>query len=276
MNSIQSLNRDLKKKINKSMEKLKRQMVDYEKYRDNYEYMKFSPVVQSVLQENNELKMVNAKLKEKLKKYKKMCKPLRTGLYDNITVKTEPGTIIDLTHENEPSPNIVYELIEEEAEEEEAEELEEEEAEEEEAEELEEAEAEEEEAEEEEAEEEEEEEEAEEEEGEEEEEEAEEEEGEEEEGEEEEGEELEEEVEEAEEEEAEELEEEEELEEAEELEEEEVEEEEVEEEEVYEVKIKNKKYYTTNETNGVIYSITQDGDIGDEVGNYVNGTPVFN
>jgi hypothetical protein len=45
---------------------------------------------------------------------------------------------------------------------------------------------------------------------------------------------------------------------------------------VYEVKIKNKKYYTTNESNGVIYSITKDGDIGDEVGKYVDSKPVFN
>ena len=50
---------------------------------------------------------------------------------------------------------------------------------------------------------------------------------------------------------------------------------EVEEEEVYEVKIKSKTYYVTNEKNGIIYSITNDGDVGDEIGHYVNGIPTF-
>ena len=57
-------------------------------------------------------------------------------------------------------------------------------------------------------------------------------------------------------------------------EEEEVEEVEVVEEEeegVYEIVIKGTRYYTTNETNGTIYAITEDDDIGDEVGKFVNG-----
>jgi len=48
-----------------------------------------------------------------------------------------------------------------------------------------------------------------------------------------------------------------------------------EEEEVFMVKINGKDYYTNNETNGSIYSITDDDDIGDEVGLYKNGKPVF-
>jgi hypothetical protein len=59
--------------------------------------------------------------------------------------------------------------------------------------------------------------------------------------------------------------------------EEEEEEEEVEEveEEVYEITIAGKKYYTTNEVDGVIYSMTADEEIGDEVGVFKNKTPVF-
>jgi hypothetical protein len=48
-----------------------------------------------------------------------------------------------------------------------------------------------------------------------------------------------------------------------------------EEEEVYETKINSKTYYVTNEKNGTIYSVTTDGDIGDEVGKFVDGKPVF-
>tara|TARA_B100000886_G_C20404634_1_gene484159 strand:+ start:311 stop:1063 length:753 start_codon:yes stop_codon:yes gene_type:complete len=74
----------------------------------------------------------------------------------------------------------------------------------------------------------------------------------------------------------EEVEDEEEEEEEEEVEEEdEEEEEEEEEEEVFEVKIKGKKYYTSNEKNGPIYEITEDEDVGDEVGKFVNGKATF-
>ena len=56
----------------------------------------------------------------------------------------------------------------------------------------------------------------------------------------------------------------------------EVEESEEEEEEAYEVTIKKKLYYTTNEIDGIIYSIDKDDEIGDEVGHFKNGKPVFN
>ena len=68
---------------------------------------------------------------------------------------------------------------------------------------------------------------------------------------------------------------EEEEEEEEETEEVEVEVEEEEEEGVYETVIKGKKYYITNETNGEIYAVLEDDDIGDVVGKYVNGVPTF-
>ena len=55
-----------------------------------------------------------------------------------------------------------------------------------------------------------------------------------------------------------------------------VEESEEEEEEAYEVTIKKKLYYTTNEIDGIIYSIDKDDEIGDEVGHFKNGKPVFN
>ena len=53
------------------------------------------------------------------------------------------------------------------------------------------------------------------------------------------------------------------------------EEEEEEDEEYFEVTIQGKKYCTPDETNGAIYSLTADGDIGEEVGRYNNGKAVF-
>jgi hypothetical protein len=54
------------------------------------------------------------------------------------------------------------------------------------------------------------------------------------------------------------------------------EQEEEEEVEVVEVEIKGKMYFTTNETSGIIYECLADGDIGDEIGKFVKGKPVFN
>lgn len=53
------------------------------------------------------------------------------------------------------------------------------------------------------------------------------------------------------------------------------EEEEEQEEELYEVLIGKSSYYVANETNGPIYEITEDQEVGDEIGQYVNGKPVF-
>jgi hypothetical protein len=80
-----------------------------------------------------------------------------------------------------------------------------------------------------------------------------------------------EEAEEAEEEEAEEAEEEEEVEE----EEAEVDGSEEAEDEVSEVTISGKSYYTTNTTNGIIYSIDANEEVGDEVGVFKDGKPKF-
>ena len=52
-------------------------------------------------------------------------------------------------------------------------------------------------------------------------------------------------------------------------------EEEEEEEEVIVVKINGTRYYTNNETNGDIYEIGFDGDIGKEVGSYKDGKAIF-
>ena len=49
-----------------------------------------------------------------------------------------------------------------------------------------------------------------------------------------------------------------------------------EEEEVFEMAIKGTSYYVTNETNGIIYTIVDNEDIGNEIGKFVNGKPVFN
>jgi hypothetical protein len=56
---------------------------------------------------------------------------------------------------------------------------------------------------------------------------------------------------------------------------EEEEEEAGEEVEVFEVEIKGKTYFTTDETSGAIYESLPDGDIGDEVGSFVKGKPIF-
>ena len=83
----------------------------------------------------------------------------------------------------------------------------------------------------------------------------------------------EEELEEQEEEEEQEEQEEEELEEQEEEEQEELEEEEEEEEalEVFSVQIRGKRYFATNTTNGDIYAMDSDGEVGDKVGQFVQG-----
>lgn len=49
-----------------------------------------------------------------------------------------------------------------------------------------------------------------------------------------------------------------------------------EEEELYETTINGKSYYVVSETDGPIYAIGKDEEVGDEVGKYVKGKPVFN
>jgi hypothetical protein len=266
-----------KKNMKKQFNKIKKEMIDYELYKEFYDFMKCSPMMQTVIKENRELKMFNKILLETVDELKQ---ELRNKEFAYVKVKKEKlDEVVDLTDEIESvndsyvekEPNIVYELVEENTEHvryekdttlEEGEIIEEEDedevevVEEEDEEEVVEEEEEEEDQE------------------------VEVEEVEEVEEEEEEVEQVEEgvEVEEVEEEEeqveveVEEVEVEEEEEEVEEVEELEVEEEE---EEVYEIKIKSKTYYVTNEKNGTIYSVTSDGDIGDEVGKYVDGKPVF-
>jgi len=51
--------------------------------------------------------------------------------------------------------------------------------------------------------------------------------------------------------------------------------EESEEEEVYLVEINGTNYFTTNETNGMIYAETSEGEVGDEVGYFEDGEPGF-
>uniref|UniRef100_A0A6C0ARV2 Uncharacterized protein n=1 Tax=viral metagenome TaxID=1070528 RepID=A0A6C0ARV2_9ZZZZ len=47
------------------------------------------------------------------------------------------------------------------------------------------------------------------------------------------------------------------------------------EEEVFEIDINGKTYYTTNQQTGLIYTVSEDDDVGDEVGKFEKGTPVF-
>lgn len=45
---------------------------------------------------------------------------------------------------------------------------------------------------------------------------------------------------------------------------------------VFEIEIDDKVYFTTDEINGTLYEIDDDGEPGDEVGKLSNGSPVFN
>jgi hypothetical protein len=246
---------------------------------DNYQFLLSLPIIVELIQKNKKLRKDNKSLKNliySIPEFRCKCSnsntitepksnkiaPLRKTVQKstktdekNIKLNVVKTEIIDVSDDDsvvfvekvkkEITPNIIY-VLEEELEEGEIREEEEEEAEEEEAEEEE---AEEEEVVEEEAEE-------------------------EEEVVEEEAEEEEEVVEEEEEEEVVEEEEEEEVVEEEAEEEEEVVEEESE-EEVFEIEIKGKSYYTTNETNGTIYNIDENEEIGEEIGKFENGKPVF-
>jgi hypothetical protein len=55
-----------------------------------------------------------------------------------------------------------------------------------------------------------------------------------------------------------------------------VEEEEEEEEEVFEIEIDDITYFATDEENGILYEMTNDGDIGKKVGIIKDGEPIFN
>ena len=58
-------------------------------------------------------------------------------------------------------------------------------------------------------------------------------------------------------------------------EEEEEDEDEEEEEEVFMIEVSGVNYYTNDDNNGDIYSILEDDDIGEVVGNFKNGTPTI-
>ena len=215
---------NMKRKMKKQFKQIEKKMEDYEKYKTNYEYLKYSPYVQELLTEIADLKRVNKILINELTIKNKSDKEInKMRKHKPVIVKLEPipgnGKVIDLTQEHDDDAHIVYDLeeldnicnlcgcemninkngirhtedycysgetaIDEDDEEQDA---------------------------------------------------------------------VDEEVDEDDEEDA-------------------VEEEL--EEEVYEVKIKNKTYYTTNEKNGTIYCVDKDGEIGDEVGQYVNGKPNF-
>ena len=295
--AIDAVRKNMKREFRKSMEKLQSEMSDYAWYKDNYDFMMCSPIVQKLKEEIrlldskvDDLQYANRQLIRELKDMQKNEKRLNKKIKKIRRKKSVEETVVpDVSNVIEPfvadnflaEEHIVYELIEETdeiavvavEEEEEVvkeevvkeevvkEEVVKEEEEDEEDEEEEEAAVDEEE---------------------------EDEEDEEVVDEEEEDEEEEEEEDEEEEEEEEEEEDEEEEEEEDEVVEEEVVEEEVvvedeeeeevveeEEEEVYEVKIKGKTYFTTNEKTGVIYAMDADGDVGDEVGKFVNGVATF-
>ena len=239
------------------------QFAEYLKFKSHYDATMDLPIVRKLLSRIKKLQARNKELNAIVNAIPKIIKMQHTARDDNVVIKQEPGvsvikpepgvSVIDLTVEERP--NIIYDLTEGPSEtvEEEEEALEDEEEEASEAEE----EAVEEEAEEEASE-------------------AEDEEAVEEEAEEDAVEEASEAAEEAEEDAVEEASEAAEDEEDEAVEEDEASEAAEDEGEVFEVQIKGKSYYVTNQTNGIIYSITSDEDVGDEVGKYADGKPIFN
>ena len=54
------------------------------------------------------------------------------------------------------------------------------------------------------------------------------------------------------------------------------EEQEEEEEELFEIEIDDITYCTNNEQNGVIYELLEDGEVGEQIGHFVDGEPIFN
>ena len=38
-----------------------------------------------------------------------------------------------------------------------------------------------------------------------------------------------------------------------------------------EIELNGQRYYTTNEQNGIVYSVLDDDDVGDQVGHFENG-----
>ena len=227
-------------RVNKELRNLGEELLNYELYKEFYQFMKCSPMVQELVKKNRELKIKNKILKQKIKILESAN---NTYTYPDsskiIHIKMDPvdpnNNVIDLTgidSDMDDVPNIDY-VLEENGEEEEAEVDDEEvEVDDDEVEvdkNLDD------------------------------------------------DEEEEEEVDEEEEEDDKNLDDDEEVDDDKNLDDDEEEDTplEVEEEEVYEVKIKSKTYYVTNEKNGIIYSITNDGDVGDEIGHYVNGIPTF-
>ena len=222
MNPVLSrANKNMKKQLRNSMNELRDELHNYDVYKEFYEFMKCSPMMQDIIKENRDLKIKNKMLMKKMKLL--VSDPFTTDTYPEtskiIKIKIEPidneNNVIDLTGSDDAEEiiddkqNIVYVIEEDEEEDEEEEDEDDEEV--------------------------------------------------------------------VEVEEVLEVEEVEEVVEVEDDEEEEEEEEDDgEEEEVYEIKIKTKSYYVSNETNSTIYSITDDGDVGDEVGKYIDGKPVFN
>ena len=228
MNPVLSrANKNMKKQLRNSMNELRDELHNYDVYKEFYEFMKCSPMMQDIIKENRDLKIKNKMLMKKMKLL--VSDPFTTDTYPEtskiIKIKIEPidneNNVIDLTGSDDAEEiiddkqNIVY-VIEED---EEVVEEDDEEVVEEDEEEV---------------------------------------------------------VEVVEEDEQVVEEDEEEVEDEQVVEEEEEEEDDEEEEEVYEIKIKTKSYYVSNETNSTIYSITDDGDVGDEVGKYIDGKPVFN
>ena len=217
MNPVLSrANKNMKKQLRNSMNELRDELHNYDVYKEFYEFMKCSPMMQDIIKENRDLKIKNKMLMKKMKLL--VSDPFTTDTYPEtskiIKIKIEPidneNNVIDLTGSDDAEEiiddkqNIVYVIEEDEEEDEEDDEEvveEDEQVVEEDEEEVEDEQV---------------------------------------------------------------------------VEEEEEEEDDEEEEEVYEIKIKTKSYYVSNETNSTIYSITDDGDVGDEVGKYIDGKPVFN
>ena len=64
---LKRANKNMKNQLRNSIDELRNEMYNYELYKEFYEFMKCSPMMQDLIKENRELKLKNKILKRKMK-----------------------------------------------------------------------------------------------------------------------------------------------------------------------------------------------------------------
>ena len=113
-------NKNMKKQLRNSMNELRGELHNYDVYKEFYEFMKCSPMMQDLIKENRELKIKNKMLMRKMKLL--VSDPFTTETYPEntkiIKIKMEPinneNNVIDLSGSDDADEiiddkqNIVY------------------------------------------------------------------------------------------------------------------------------------------------------------------------